>query len=145
MRSVSEVHRLLSAAAAFVVGLLGGSDALLKALVTLMVLDFVLGFGLAWRRRDLSSQVMADALWRKLSVFVAVAVAHAVDQMAAIGARNLTVGYLGIKEALSCLEHIRTMGVAVPTWLVGRLRGALDEGSLKGEHAEGGAVDAEQR
>ena len=131
------------AVAGYIVDLLGGADRLLMAMIWAMVLDYCLGVVHAWTRRDLSSAVMASALWRKLLTFVAVAVANLADQALSQGSgiRSLICGYITLKELLSCTEHLAGLGVPMPEWFVSRLRVG---GNMSGTTGRSGSDSSER-
>ncbi len=142
---------------AFVLGVfsaaLGGVGTLAVLLVTLMVLDYLLGFCRAWCDCRISSRKMRAGVIKFLvyavGVFV-VALADAslsetlrpmVNALAALGLpmpsplRTVFMGWLCINEALSCIKHLDDLGLPVPVWLRSRLvsyRDVVDAAAMAG-------------
>jgi len=97
---------------------LGGWDALLKALVIFIVLDYISGLIASGFEGRLSSRIGFRGVAKKVFILILVAVAYIIDQL--IGAnmiRDAVVGfYLGI-EGLSILENAGRVGIPLPAIL----------------------------
>ncbi len=110
--------------------LCGGWDTVLIALVVFATIDYMTGVAAAWARRELSSEIGARGIVKKVGMFVIVAVCNVIDNTGGIGEPILrtvaTWWYLG-NEALSIIENLAEIGVPIPQ----RIMSAL--ASLKGE------------
>ena len=96
---------------------LGGFDMLFRALLTLMVLDYLSGILVAIKRKKLSSAVGFKGLSKKIMILVMVAVSNIID-VAIIGAgstcRTLTIAFYSVNEAISILENATNLGLPLP-------------------------------
>ena len=123
---LAELKLALVAAGGMVAVLLGGVDTALKALVLMVVADIVTGVLTAVVTRTLSSEVSWRGGLKKLTIFIAVAVATALDSV--VGGPNdpevlraiVITYYLGT-EGISILENMALMGLPVPAQLRERL------------------------
>jgi len=97
--------------------LLGKFDGLMWALVTFIVLDYLTGVLAAVSRKELSSQIGAKGIAKKLLIFVIIIIANIVD-VQVIGEshvlRSITVMFYIANESISILENAGSMGVPVP-------------------------------
>jgi len=97
--------------------LLGKFDGLMWALVTFIVLDYLTGVLAAVSRKELSSQIGAKGIAKKLLIFVIIIIANIVD-VQVIGEshvlRCITVMFYIANESISILENAGSMGVPVP-------------------------------
>ncbi|AGW14131.1 phage holin family protein [Megalodesulfovibrio gigas] len=126
------VKSALAAAGAYLVGPV---DAVVWGLVTLLVLDFALGFGRAWTAGTLSGRRMLHGAGKFVLFGLAVVMGHVLDAMflAGIGlefpvtCRNLIIVYLALSESLSICEHLACLNVPLPARLVARLKCYRDE------------------
>ena len=111
----------------------GGWDLWLKALLTVIVLDYITGVLGAWVQGSLDSRVGFKGICKKLVILCMVAVAVRLD--AAIGTgeamRGLVIGFYAANDALSIAENAAVIGVPVPQKLVDKLE------QLKGEDKDG--------
>lgn len=102
----------------------GGWDAVLMALVVMVVMDYATGLTASWVCGRLDSDVGRRGIARKLGIFVAVAVANVIDQTGGLGEPILrtvvTWFYIG-SEAISVVENLGEIGVPIPD----KLRNAL--------------------
>lgn len=97
--------------------LLGGWDAVMVALVVMVVIDYVAGVMSAFVDKRLDSSVGARGIARKVGMFLLVAVAHLIDQSAGLDApilRTVTIWFLIANEGLSITENLAALGVPVP-------------------------------
>lgn len=86
---------------------LGGWDVILKALVALVVLDYVTGVFKAIVTKTLSSAVGFKGLLRKITVFIVVATAVIVQSVIgdAIPLRDIVIIFFVCNEGISLLEN----------------------------------------
>lgn len=99
--------------------LLGGWDALLNALIILVVLDVVTGFLRAFIQKKLSSDVSFRGIAKKALIFILVAVAVQVDRITGMEAvaRNVVAAFYCASEGLSVIENAVAAGMPVPDFL----------------------------
>lgn len=86
---------------------LGGWDVILKALVALVVLDYVTGVFKAIATKTLSSAVGFKGLLRKITVFIVVATAVIIQSVigGAIPLRDIVIIFFVCNEGISLLEN----------------------------------------
>jgi len=98
--------------------LLGGLDGFIYALVAIVVLDYLTGVMCAIVERKLSSDIGFRGIFKKITIFVMVAVAHIVcsyvlsGDIAAI--RTAVIFFYIANEGLSVLENATRLGLPVP-------------------------------
>ena len=112
---------------------LGGADALLVALIVLTILDFMTGIIKGVMTKSLSSGVMWHGGFRKILIYMVVALAVMTDR--AFGGtqvvRGLTIGYYISTEGLSILENVTMCGVPLPVALQETLKNIKEHGGEK--------------
>lgn len=113
------------------VGLLGGWDALMKALVICMVIDYLTGVANAFKEKRVSSQVGFVGILRKLSIFAVVIVAAQIDNALGLEAvcRTAAVAFYTANEAISVTENAAALGLPIPQ----RLLDTLEQLKHRGE------------
>lgn len=86
---------------------LGGWDVILKALVALVVLDYVTGVLKAICTKTLSSAVGFKGLIRKIVIFIVIATAVIIQSVVgdAIPLREITIIFFVCNEGISLLEN----------------------------------------
>lgn len=91
----------------FMCKFLGGWDMLLKAIVILVVLDYVTGLLKAVYNKSLSSEIGFKGLIRKIIIFVVIATAYVIQGIVgdAIPLREITILFFIANESLSLLEN----------------------------------------
>jgi len=116
----SEIYYLRLALTAIVSTLswvFGGFDLLFRALIALMVLDYISGIIVAIRMKQVSSIVGFKGLAKKLMIFIMVAVSNLID-MVILGESNicraLTIAFYSANEAISILENATQLGLPLP-------------------------------
>ena len=95
----------------------GQSDGMLKALVAVVVLDYITGVCVAISRHSLSSKVGARGIMRKLTIFALIALSHIMDEYL-LGSSNVlrtvaTAFYLS-NECISIFENAGELGLPLP-------------------------------
>ena len=116
MESIEAGARYVGAVIAALATFLWGSpDAWLKALVALVVLDYVTGVVSAVLEKKLSSKAGFHGILKKLLLFVVVAVAHIIDTATGLGGvlRSAVIGFLAANEGISILENSARCGIPV--------------------------------
>lgn len=102
----------------FLCDYLGGCDVMLKALVALVILDYVTGVLKAIYTKTLSSAVGFKGLIRKIVIFIVVATAVIVQSVIgdAIPLREIVIIFFVCNEGISLLENASEF-VPIPTKL----------------------------
>lgn len=91
-----------------VVSWLGGMDAILHALVALVIVDYLTGLLKAWNLKEISSRIGFVGLIKKVLIFVVIAVAVEVEKVIgdAIPLREVVIMFYLANEGISFLENI---------------------------------------
>lgn len=86
---------------------LGGWDVILKALVALVILDYVTGVLKAFYTKTLSSEIGFKGLIKKIVIFIVIATAVIVQTVVgdAIPLREITIIFFLCNEGISLLEN----------------------------------------
>lgn len=89
------------------VGLLGGMDGILHALIFLMVVDYVTGVAKAIKTKQLNSEVGFIGLLKKGMILLVVAVAVELERMTnqVIPLREIVIMFYVANEGISLLEN----------------------------------------
>ncbi len=87
---------------------LGGMDAILHALVYLVIVDYLTGLLKAWNLKEISSRIGFIGLIRKVLIFVVIAVAVEVEKVigSSIPLREIVIMFYLANEGISFLENI---------------------------------------
>ena len=111
---------------------LGGADEILTVLISLMVLDYILGLMCGFREKKLSSKIGFFGVLKKITILIVIAVAVAIDtQTSSQGlVRNMAIYFYAAMEGISILENAGRMGVPIPEKLKDALL-QLKEGNKK--------------
>ena len=110
---------------------LGGWDALLRALLIVMVIDIMTGLLIAFREKALSSAVGFRGISKKALILLIVGLSHVLDESIGGGAlRGAVLGFYISNEGLSVLENAARLGLPVPE----KLKGALSQLRAKEEN-----------
>lgn len=99
---------------------LGGWDGFLYALVVFVVLDYLTGVMVAILERQLSSEIGARGIFKKVLIFSLVAVAHIIDSdIIETGStiRTATIFFYLSNEGISILENTAKIGLPIPAKL----------------------------
>jgi len=96
---------------------LGGYDGFLYALITFVVVDYILGVMCAILEKHLSSDIGARGIFKKVVIFSLVAIAHIIDQNI-IGdgsaIRTAVIFFYLSNEGISIIENATRIGLPVP-------------------------------
>ena len=86
---------------------LGGWDVLLKTIVFLAVVDYITGIIKAIYSRQLSSEIGFKGLFKKIVMFIVIAVAFVIQQLIGetVPLREIVIMFYICNEALSLLEN----------------------------------------
>ena len=95
----------------------GNSSGLLLALLLLVLLDYITGICVAIQTKQLSSQIGAKGITKKVAMFVVIAFCHVLDAYLLHAEAALetvsTIFYLS-NEGISILENVGKLGVPLP-------------------------------
>ena len=99
--------------------LLGGWDMWLQALVYFVIADYVTGLLAAFCLKQLSSEVGARGIAKKVFIFCLVGIAYKIDTLAGTELIRVAVCafYVGI-EGISILENAGKIGIPLPDVLM---------------------------
>ena len=96
---------------------LGGCDGVLYALITFMIMDYITGVMLAIVDRRLSSKIGFRGIFKKILIFVMVAVGYVLDSKI-IGngsaIRTAVIFFYISNEGISILENSSKLGLPIP-------------------------------
>lgn len=107
----------------------GGADMWLMALVTIIVIDYMMGLSRAYIQAELSSKIGFQGIVKKICYFALVAVAVIADDITGAGevVRTAVIGFLIANEALSIIENYSAItGQKAPGILVNLLNKLKD-------------------
>jgi len=113
---------------------LGGMDGFLFALIAFVVADYATGVMRAILEKRLSSSVGARGIFKKIVIFVMVAIGHTLDtRIVGSGAaiRTAIIYFFISNEGVSLLENAAAIGLPIPEKLrevLAQLHGRGDEG-----------------
>lgn len=101
------VSIVVGLAGGFLCQWLGGYDVILKALIALVILDYITGVLKAIYTKTLSSAVGFKGLIRKIVIFIVIATAVIVQMIVgdAIPLREITIIFFLCNEGISLLEN----------------------------------------
>lgn len=97
-------------------GVLGGWDLLLKAIVGLVILDYITGILKAIYTKKLSSNVGFKGLIKKIAIFVVITAAYIIQGIIKIPLREITITFFIANEGISLLENAATF-IPIPAKL----------------------------
>lgn len=91
-----------------VVSWLGGMDAILHALVALVIVDYLTGLLKAWNLKEISSRIGFIGLIKKVLIFVVIAVAVEVEKVIgdSMPLREIIIMFYLANEGISFLENV---------------------------------------
>ena len=127
---------VMSAVGGFFVSFLGGVDAMLKAFIVFMAVDYITGVvvALVFHKSQktagggASSKEGFKGIVKKLCMLMLVGVAHSLDLiMGADYLRAALIVFFLANEGLSILENVGLMGVKYPMFLVRALEVLRDK------------------
>lgn len=114
--------------------LLGGLDGFLYALIIFIIVDYITGIMVAIINRELSSEIGARGIFKKILIFILVGIAHIIDsRLIGEGSvlRTAVIFFYLSNEGISIMENASRIGLPVPQ----RLKDVLAQlhGKSKGE------------
>ena len=120
----------------------GNSSGLLLALLLLVLLDYITGICVAIQTKQLSSQIGAKGITKKVAMFVVIAFCHVLDAYLLHAEAALetvsTIFYLS-NEGISILENVGKLGVPLPQKVQTLLSYLKNQGTTIPHPKRGGA------
>jgi toxin secretion/phage lysis holin len=104
--------------------LFGEFDLVFRALLAMVIIDYLTGMLAAFITRTLSSEVGSKGIARKVCIFILISVAGIVDSLTVSPEpflRTAVIWFFIANEGLSILENVGKMGVPLPEVLVSAL------------------------
>lgn len=138
---MNEIIKIIfSVVASIFTVIMGGWDIAAQILLILMIIDYVTGIIRSARKGELSSNTGFRGITKKILMLTVVGVAVLLDRGMNVGGalRGIAIWYYIANEALSVVENIGEMGVAIPKKLrqtIESLRKENDEGETFGDKA----------
>lgn len=111
------IQVVLTAVGGFLGWYLGGMDGLIYALIAFVVTDYLTGVMCAIINKELSSEVGARGIFKKILIFALVGVAHIIDsQIIGHGSilRSAVIFFYLSNEGISIIENAGCIGLPVP-------------------------------
>jgi toxin secretion/phage lysis holin len=117
----SEILKLILAGAGTGgIYLFGAWDVILKALIALVVIDYITGVMAAFVEKTLNSEIGTKGIIKKVCIFLMVAIANIVDIATGLDEpylRTAVIWFFIANEGLSALENMGRLGVPLPEFL----------------------------
>ncbi len=101
----------------FIGGIMGGFDGLIYSLIAFVLIDYLTGVMAAIVDRQLSSEIGFKGIFRKVSIFMLVAVGHIIDSKllgTGTALRTAIILFYSSNEGISILENATRMGLPIP-------------------------------
>lgn len=114
---IETIQIVFAAIGGFLGYTLGGCDGFLYALVAFITLDYVTGVMLAVVERKLSSEIGFRGIFKKVLIFVMVAIGHIIDsKIIGTGSaiRTAVIFFYASNEGISILENATKLGLPIP-------------------------------
>lgn len=101
----------------FIGGIMGGFDGLIYSLIAFVLIDYLTGIMAAIVNRQLSSEIGFKGIFKKVSIFMLVAVGHIIDSKllgTGTALRTAIILFYSSNEGISILENATRMGLPIP-------------------------------
>lgn len=99
--------------------LFGEFDALLIALIAMVIFDYFTGVAAAYYEKRLSSAIGFRGILKKVAILSVVAVAHIIGKIVGVDwLRSCVIGFYLANESISVLENAGKMNVGIPQKLL---------------------------
>ncbi len=115
---------------------LGSYDGFIYALVALVTIDYITGVMRAFVEKQLSSEIGARGIVKKVLIFTLVGIGHTIDSQVLGGGsaiRTAVIFFYLSNEGISILENAVAMGLPIPDKLRMVLEQLRSEGSKTDE------------
>ena len=114
---INWIQLTITAVGGYIGYVLGGCDGFLYALITFLIMDYITGVMLAIVDRRLSSKIGFRGIFKKILIFVMVAVGYVLDSKI-IGngsaIRTAVIFFYISNEGISILENSSKLGLPIP-------------------------------
>lgn len=130
--------KLIAMLFGFLASVLDGAWTLIATLMALYFIDLALGLRRAWKEHNIDGARIGQSVNKVVLYFIAIQVMAFMDSALSqvitfvhAPVRNGFITYLCLIEGLSCIRHLRFLGMRIPMWLESRLSGyltAMDQG-----------------
>ena len=137
--AIKEIWVVLQAIIAAIGGwlgwFLGGLDGFLYALIIFVIVDYITGIMVAIINRELSSEIGARGIIKKILIFILVGIAHSIDsRLIGEGSviRTAVIFFYLSNEGISIIENASRIGLPVP----GKLKDVLAQLHGKGDEKD---------
>lgn len=115
--AVNIIKAIFTAIGGYLGYVLGGHDGFLYALIAFVVIDYLTGIMLAIIKKRLSSAIGCKGIFKKIMIFLMVAIAHTIDAYL-IGnggaIRTAVIFFYISNEGISILENSANLGLPIP-------------------------------
>lgn len=104
--------------------LFGGWDTILRALIALVVIDFISGVLAAFYEKKLNSEIGQRGIIKKVCIFLMVAMAQVLDTTSGLSEpymRTAVIMFFIANESLSAMENMGSLGLPLPEPLMAAL------------------------
>ena len=101
----------------------GGRDGFVDVLITLAVIDYIMGVMGGYKKRELSSRIGFKGIAKKMAIFCLVGVSHVIDNLIpgdGTTFRSIVSLFYISNEGLSILENADALGIPIPQFLRNR-------------------------
>ncbi|RIW36012.1 holin [Bacillus salacetis] len=132
------VQTVIAALGGWLGWFLGGLDGFLYALIIFVIVDYITGIMVAIINKELSSEIGARGIFKKILIFILVGIAHIIDsRLIGEGSviRTAVIFFYLSNEGISIIENSTRIGLPVPQKLKDVL--AQLHGKSKGEDENG--------
>lgn len=118
MKNIIEIMQLIfTSIGAFIGWFLGGVDGFMYALVTFVIIDYITGLMVAVLEHKLSSEVGFKGIFKKVLIFILVAIAHIIDTYLiqnGSAIRTAVIFFYISNEGISIIENAAKIGLPIP-------------------------------
>lgn len=118
MNNLIDYGKLIAAFLGAVLGwFFGELDALLYALITFIIIDYITGIMLAIKNKSLSSEVGYKGIIKKILILIIVSMGNIMDHdilNTGTTLRTLIIMFYLANEGISILENAGQLGLAIP-------------------------------
>ena len=99
--------------------LFGGIDAVFIVLLAMIVLDYITGIMVAIIKKNLSSSIGFNGIFKKIAILLVVSAGYLIGQsMGVPEVRSIVIGFYIVNEGISITENAGNLGVPLPKKLI---------------------------
>ena len=118
MKNIIETTQLIfTSIGAFIGWFVGGADGFIYALITFVMVDYLTGLMVAVLERKLSSEIGFKGIFKKVLIFILVAIAHIIDTYLiqnGSAIRTAVIFFYLSNEGISIIENSAKIGLPIP-------------------------------